>query len=74
MGLVAATYFMVAGGPYGLEELVQKVGYHTTVILLLAMPLLWSLPTALMVGELASTLPDEGGYYVWVKQIGRAHV
>jgi hypothetical protein len=25
--LVAATYFMVAGGPYGLEELLHKSGY-----------------------------------------------
>ena len=68
VGLVAATYFMVAGGPYGLEELVQKAGYRTTMILLLAMPIVWSLPTALMVGELASAIPDEGGYYVWVKR------
>ena len=60
-GLVAATYFMVAGGPYGLEELVQNVGYRTALLLLLVTPLVWSLPTALMVGELASTIPDEGG-------------
>ena len=25
--LVAATFFMVSGGPYGLEDLVQKAGY-----------------------------------------------
>ena len=25
--LVAATYFMVAGGPYGLEEIVAGAGY-----------------------------------------------
>ena len=67
-GLVAATYFMVAGGPYGLEELVQNVGYRTALLLLLVTPLVWSLPTALMVGELASTIPDEGGYYVWVER------
>jgi amino acid transporter len=67
-GLVAATYFMVAGGPYGLEELVQKAGYQTALLLLVAIPLLWSLPTALMIGELASAIPDEGGYYVWVKR------
>ena len=67
-GLVAATYFMVAGGPYGLEELVQKAGYQMALFLLVATPLLWSLPTALMVGELASAIPEEGGYYVWVKR------
>jgi amino acid transporter len=66
--LVAATYFMVAGGPYGLEELVHEAGYQGAIGILLLTPLLWSLPTALMVGELASTLPEEGGYYVWVRR------
>jgi hypothetical protein len=66
--LVAATYFMVAGGPYGLEELLHKSGYLAAIAILLLVPLLWSLPTALMVGELASALPEEGGYYIWVKR------
>ncbi len=66
--LIAATYFMVAGGPYGLEDLVQKVGYAGTMIILLVTPLLWSIPTALMVSELASALPEEGGFYVWVRR------
>jgi amino acid transporter len=29
-------------------------------------PLIWSVPEALIVGELASMLPEEGGYYRWV--------
>ena len=29
---------------------------------------LWSLPTALMIGELASAIPAEGGFYVWVRR------
>ena len=67
--LVAATYFMVAGGPYGLEDLVGAVGgYGVAVLVLLGTPLLWSLPTALMVSELSSALPEEGGYYVWVRR------
>ena len=66
--LVAATYFMVAGGPYGLEELVREAGYGGAVAIVLLIPLFWSLPTALMVGELAGALPEEGGYYVWVKR------
>ena len=66
--LVAATYFMVAGGPYGLEDILGDAGYGRALLLLLIVPLLWSLPTALMVGELASALPEEGGYYVWVRR------
>ena len=66
--LVAATYFMVAGGPYGLEELVREAGYGGGIAILLITPLFWSLPSALVVGELASALPEEGGYYVWVRR------
>jgi amino acid transporter len=68
LGLIAATYFMVAGGPYGLENVVQEAGYLGAVAFLLAVPFLWSLPTALMVSELSSALPEEGGYYVWVRR------
>lgn len=66
--LVAATYFMVAGGPYGLEDLVQGAGYRLAIVALLVTPLLWALPAALMVGELSSAIPEEGGYYVWVRR------
>ncbi len=66
--LAAATYFMVSGGPYGIEELVQVCGYAGALAVLLSIPLIWSLPTGLMVGELSAALPDEGGFYVWVRR------
>ena len=70
--LVTATYFMVAGGPYGLEDLIGKTGYSAALLILAVTPLLWSLPTALMVSELASALPEEGGFYIWVQRgLGR---
>jgi amino acid transporter len=70
--MIAATYFMVAGGPYGLEEIVQKTGYRATLLILILTPLLWSLPTAMMVSELATAIPEEGGFYVWVRRgLGR---
>ncbi len=66
LSLVAATYFMVSGGPYGLEDTIGQAGYARTLLLLTVVPMFWSLPTALMVGELASAIPEEGGFYVWV--------
>ena len=66
--LVAATYFMVAGGPYGLEDILGGAGYARALLLLLIVPFFWSLPTALMVGELASAIPEEGGFYIWVRR------
>jgi amino acid transporter len=59
---------MVSGGPYGVEELVQDSGYKVALIILLATPLIWALPTGLMVGELSAALPREGGFYVWVRR------
>jgi amino acid transporter len=70
--LIAATYFMVSGGPYGLEDIIGKAGYGRALLLLALVPLVWSLPTSLMIGELASALPEEGGYYCWVRRaLGR---
>ena len=66
--LIAATYFMVSGGPYGLEDILGEAGYGRALLLLALVPLVWSLPTSLMVGELASALPEEGGYYCWVRR------
>ncbi len=68
LSLVGALYFMVSGGPYGLEELAKKVGLGVALVLLILVPLVWSVPTALMVGELAASLPEEGGYYAWVRR------
>ena len=59
---------MVAGGPYGLEDIIGDAGYGRALLLLLVIPIIWSLPTSLMVGELASALPEEGGYYCWVRR------
>jgi len=68
MGLIAATYFIVSGGPFGIEDIVLKGGYGGAILILTITPLIWSMPTALMVSELASALPEEGGYYVWVRR------
>ncbi len=66
--LIAATYFMVAGGPYGLEDIIGMAGYGWALLLLVTIPLLWSLPTSLMVGELAAAMPVDGGFYYWVRE------
>jgi amino acid transporter len=66
--LIAATYFMVSGGPYGIEDILGGAGYGWAIAILLVLPFLWSIPTALMIGELASAIPAEGGFYVWVRR------
>ncbi len=59
---------MVSGGTYGTEEIVNGAGYGHGILILLFLPVLWCLPTAFMIGELSSALPEEGGYYAWVRR------
>jgi amino acid transporter len=66
--LVAATFFMVSGGTYGTEEIIHGAGYGRGILILVFLPIFWSLPTAFMVGELSGALPHEGGYYAWVRR------
>jgi amino acid transporter len=59
---------MVSGGTYGTEDIVHGAGYWRAIVILLLTPMIWSLPTAFMIGELSSALPSEGGYYAWVRR------
>ncbi len=68
LALVCVIFFTVSGGAFGIEPLVGKMGAGLAILLILITPLLWSLPIALMVSELSSAMPEEGGYYVWVKR------
>jgi amino acid transporter len=66
--LIVATFFMVSGGTYGTEDIIHGAGYGRAILILLLTPILWSLPTAYMIGELSSALPEEGGFYAWVRR------
>ncbi len=68
LGLVFVLFFTVSGGAFTLEALVAGVGPRIAIIALIAIPLLWAVPEALLIGELASMLPVEGGYYRWVQR------
>jgi len=59
---------MVSGGTYGTEDIVHGAGYFRAILILLLTPVIWSLPTAFMIGELSGALPREGGYYAWVRR------
>ena len=68
LSLVFILYFSTSGGPHTTETLVHEVGPGLALLVLLAVPILWSIPEVLIVGELASMLPEEGGYYRWVQR------
>ena len=66
--LVFLMYTISAAGAYGLEGIVGESGPGLTLLLLLALPFLWSVPISLASAELATMLPQEGGIYRWVRE------
>src|SRR5258705_1823457 len=68
LSLVFILYFSTSGGAYTTESLVREVGPGLALLILVLVPLVYSLPEILIVGELASMLPEEGGYYRWVQR------
>lgn len=66
--VVFLLFFTVSGGAFTTEALVAEVGPGLALLLLALVPVFWSVPEALLIGELASMLPEEGGYYRWVRR------
>lgn len=66
--IIGIIFFSVSGGPYGLEDVVGYSGAGMAILLIIVTPLIYSLPIALMVAELATLMPVSGGYYQWVKE------
>jgi len=66
--LLAIVYFCVAGGPYGLEDGVLAGGLTWVSILLIVLPWTLNLPIGLLTSELASAMPQNGGYILWVSR------
>jgi len=65
--LAAVIFFTVSGGPYGIEPLIGYAGSYAIPLLMIT-PLLYDIPIILVVLELNSMMPVEGGYYEWVKR------
>jgi amino acid transporter len=66
--LISVAFFTTCGGAFGLEPLIGAVGPGWAFLVLFLTPLLWSIPIALMVAELSTLMPEEGGYYIWVRE------
>ncbi len=65
--IVGIIFFSVSGGPYGLEDTIGESGPGMGLLLIIVTPILWALPASLVVAELATAMPVQGGYYYWVK-------
>ncbi len=66
--LFGLIYFTVCGGSFGAEPMVSLSGPGFAILLLFVTPIVFSIPNMLMVRELQSMMPVEGGYYHWLKK------
>jgi amino acid transporter len=64
---VFVMYAYATGGPFGLEDMVTTSGPGLSLLYELVIPLFWCIPVSLVVAELTTALPVEGGSYVWVR-------
>ena len=64
--LVALIFYEVSGGPFGIEDAVGAAGPLPAIIGFAVLPLLWSVPEALITAELATAFPEDAGFVAWV--------
>lgn len=64
--LVALIFFDVSGGPFGTEDAVNAASPFLALLGFVLLPLVWSLPEALITAELATTFPENSGFVAWV--------
>ena len=66
--LTGLIYFTVCGGSFGIEPLISSSGPGLAILLIILTPIIFSLPNMLIVQELQTMMPAQGGYYHWVKR------
>jgi amino acid transporter len=67
VSLVFVMYSYTTAGPFGLEDQVATSGPGMTLIYHLVLPFFWCIPISLVVAELTSAMPVEGGFYRWTR-------
>ena len=68
LGMVVLGFFWVSSGIYGNEAMLMAAPPLYVFVLLAVVPFIYSLPIALIVAELSSAFPEDGGYVVWVQE------
>jgi amino acid transporter len=61
-------FCLCAAGAYGIEEMIPSAGQGLTIVTVMVLPFVWSIPMGLVASELGSEFQQEGGYYKWVQR------
>ena len=61
-------YVLLCGGPFGTEEMVPDAGPGLAILVLALMGIFWAVPYAMLVAEMVTKLPLQGGTYQWISR------
>ena len=64
--LIALIFYDVSGGPFGVEDAVSSAGALLTIVGFMVLPIIWSIPEALITAELSTAFPENSGFVAWV--------
>jgi amino acid transporter len=65
--LAVLVFYNVSGGPFGIEPSIRSAGNFYTILGFALLPLVWSLPEALVTAELGSAFQCSSGGVIWVQ-------
>jgi len=65
---VIVVFTLCCSGSFGMEDVVSSSGPGATILMILVLPLIWSLPLALVSSELTGMVPEAGGLYRWIRR------
>lgn len=66
--IIGMVYCLCAAGAYGIEDMIPSSGPGLAILMLVIIPIFWSLPQAACSAELGSAMPEEGGFYAWAQR------
>ena len=71
MRLITAVIFvftLTCSGSFGMEDVVSSSGPGMTLLMILVLPFVWSVPLAFVSSELGAMVPEAGGLYRWIRR------
>ncbi|EGC33488.1 hypothetical protein DICPUDRAFT_36636 [Dictyostelium purpureum] len=73
LGLISIGYFLVSGGPYGIELVASTGSYVYVLLTFIFLPFIWCVPTALITAELSCMVNEDGGCSLWAQKAFGEH-
>jgi len=65
---VIVVFTLTCSGSFGMEDVVSSSGPGPTLLMIVVLPFLWSVPMAFVASEMGSMIPEAGGSYRWVRR------